>query len=437
MARTTPETHPLAHRLEDAFAASFQGDGAPGAFAALRRRAMEAFVAEGFPTPRREAWKYTDLRRTLRSDYALQPAAPALSVADLDALDLPGLDASRLVVADGHFVEALADLSGLPEGVMVSSLRGALASGHPVALAHFAHVAAVEGEPFAALNTAFDLDGFFVHVPDGTVVERPIHIVHLTTTDEPAFVQSRHLVVVGDRAQVTLVETHATRGTAGFGNHLTEWVVGEEAVVDHVRVQGEGDDASGVNAVAVQQGGASTFRTLTFTFGGHLLRNEVQARHEGERCATAIGGLYVLRGGQHLDTHTLLDHAAPNGTSDELFKGIVFDHATGVFNGKVLVRRAAQGTNAYQQSQGVVLSDDARHFSKPELEIYADDVKCSHGSTTGAIDAEALFYCRARGISEAVATALLLYAFAHDVVERVPLPALRDWLDRRIEARLK
>ena len=204
-----------------------------------------------------------------------------------------------------------------------------------------------------------------------------------------------------------------------------------------MRVQDEGPDAHGVSLVQTYQSRDSDVSTLTFTFASGTVRNNTVMVPDGEGCQSTLGGLYLCHGDQHVDTNTLVDHVAPGCQSNELFKGIVYDQSTGVFNGKVFVQREAQQTNAYQQSQGVVLSPDARHYSKPELEIYADDVQCSHGSTTGAVEPEHIFYLRSRGVSESDARAMLLYAFAHDVVERVTLEPLRDHLDARIAERLK
>ena len=278
----------------------------------------------------------------------------------------------------------------------------------------------------------------FLYVPDGVIVEQPIRILHVIDADKEVIVQSRHLFVFGQNSQARVIETHHARtgSVNSFGNHVTEIVVGRDAVIDHYRVEDEGDNAAQVNTTQVYQQDRSVFSTTTFTFASGLVRNNVNVVVDGEHCESSLNGLYIARGDQHVDNHTLVDHAKPGCNSNELYKGIIYDRATGVFNGKVLVRRAAQQTNAYQQSQGVVLSDDADHYSKPELEIFADDVKCSHGSTTGEIDLDALFYCRTRGISFEDARALLLYAFAHDVVKRVKLEPLRDWLNARIDERL-
>src|SRR5690606_33658287 len=335
-----------------------------------------------------------------------------LTRADLDPYRVPDLDAHTAVVVNGAFVPALSDLDGL-DGATAASLRAS--ADHEVVRRHLDRA---DDGAFAALNAAFDLDGLLLHVPDGIVLEKPLHVIHVVDAEADAFVQSRHLFVFGRSAQARVVESHHVRGGAEtLGNHVTEIGVAQGAVVDHYRIQDEGARAHQVNTAHVVQEGRSVFSTATFTFESGLVRNDLTVVPAAEGCETHLYGLYVLRGGQHVDNHTFVDHAAPGCQSNELYKGIVYDRATGVFNGKVYVRRDAQQTNAYQQSQGVVLSDDAHHYSKPELEIYADDVKCSHGSTTGEIDPEALYYCRARGISLSDARAMLLYAFAHDVVE--------------------
>ncbi|MDX1440492.1 MAG: Fe-S cluster assembly protein SufD [Rubricoccaceae bacterium] len=417
----------------------FSGDGAPRPFADLRKRGREVFEAQGVPSKKNESWKYTDVSKVLPDETAFAGSEEVqLSTDDLASYAIPDLDARTIVTVNGVFQPSLSDLTDLGR-VVITSLREAVVS-HPKAMeAHFGRYADVDSDSFVALNSAFDLDGVFLHVPDGVVVERPVRILHLIDTSAASVIQSRHLLVFGTNSHAKIVETHqsARSDTDTFGNHVTEIVAGADSVVDHYRIQDEGDLASQVNATHVYQRDRSVFSTATFTFASTLVRNNLNIVADGEGCESNLGGLYILEGAQHVDNHTLVDHAKPGCNSNELYKGIIYDRATGVFNGKVMVRRDAQQTNAYQQSQGVVLSDDARHFSKPELEIYADDVKCSHGSTTGEIDPEALFYCRARGISFEDARALLLYAFAHDVVEEVKIESLREWLDARIDQRLK
>ena len=422
------------------FDRAFSGDGAPRPFAALRQQSREHFEALGLPTRKLEAWKYTDLRPALKEDYTFLhgDGSSQLSASDLDRFAIPDLNAARLAVVNGAVVPELSDLSAMPEGVTVGSLREAAEEGGAMISEYFGKLTDTEQDAFAALNSAFDLDGFFVHVPKNLEVETPLHVIHLVEHDGPAFVQTRHLVVAEDNARVRIVESYVALGDESrqFGNHLTEIVAGPGAEVRHVRIQDEGDAAHQVTTINVVQDRDSHVRTHTFTFASGTVRNNTSAVLDGPGGDHTVGGLYILHGEQVVDTHTLIDHEAPSCESNELFKGIAYDKSTGVFNGKVFVARPAQQTNAYQQSQGVVLSPDARHFSKPELEIYADDVKCSHGSTTGAIDREALFYLRARGISYEDARALLLYAFAHDVVEELEDEALQTYLDARIAERL-
>ena len=427
----------LVRTAVDALDLAFSGDGAPTPFAAQRKAARTAFETLGVPTPKHEAWKYTDLRAALKPDYRLADATRQLDASDLDGTAVEGLDAARVVCVNGRFDAALSDLSGLPGSIHIGSLRAAALAQNAELAAHFGAHADVQRDAFAALNASFDLDGLYLHVPRGVAVERPIHVVHIATADAPTFVQSRHLVVVEEVAQAMVLETFHIHGASPtFRNELTEIVAGAQAHVEHIRIQNEGDEANGVSLVQVHQERDSTVETLVFTFASGTVRNNMVMVPSGEGCQSTLGGLYICRGEQHVDTSTLVDHVAPGCQSNELFKGIVYEQSTGVFNGKVFVRREAQQTNAYQQSQGVVLSPDAHHYSKPELEIYADDVQCSHGSTTGSVEPEHVFYLRSRGVSESDARAMLLYAFAHDVVEMVSSEPLRDHLDAMIAERL-
>lgn len=432
MIETLDQAQPLTERLAAAVARTPRPNGHPDAVRDLRARAADAFARLGLPTRKDEAWKYTNVERALRHGYALDAGR---SGARVDAADfaIPGFDAHTLVVVNGEVQEVPSDL---PAGVRIAGLRDALQS-DATAAGHFGKYADIEHEAFAALNTAFDVDGVFLQVERGVTLARPIQIVHVTDVAEDAFVQRRSLYLFGENSEALVVETYHSAGEAKtFANSLSEIVVGRDARVNVLKLQAEGEGASQVTTTQVEQAERSLFRCHTYTLGGALVRNNVNAVPNGEHGETHLYGLYVADGEQHVDNHTLIDHAAPNGFSNELYRGIIDDRATGVFNGKVFVRRDSQQTNAYQSSQGVVLSDDARHFSKPELEIYADDVKCSHGSTTGELEPEHVFYLRSRGLSERQAKRLLLYAFAHDIVAELPLPALRDHFDALIEQRL-
>ncbi|MEM1042350.1 MAG: Fe-S cluster assembly protein SufD [Bacteroidota bacterium] len=419
--------------------AALHTNGHPEAFRDLRERARAAFDALGIPGRKDEAWKYTNIERALRHDYALlDPDAAAVSAEDVADLRIEGLDASTLVVVNGVVDLGLSDLGALPDGVTVGSLREAGESVHAQAVQRaFGQYANAEEDAFIALNTSFELDGVFLQVERGVTVERPVQIIHVTDADRDAFVQTRNLYLFGENCEALVVETyHSAGGAKTFGNRVSEIVVEREARASVLQLQTEGADASQVNTLQVYQEEKSYFAAHTYTLGGALVRNNINAVPNGEHCETHLYGLYILDGQQHVDNHTLVDHAKPNCFSNELYRGIVDDRSTGVFNGKVFVRRDAQQTNAYQSSQGVVLSDSASHHSKPELEIYADDVKCSHGSTTGEVEPEHVFYLRSRGLSEQQAKSLLLYAFAHDIVTELPHEALRTYLDDLIEVRL-
>lgn len=429
----------LYNRALEEYDRVFAGDGAPRPFADLRQRGRDAFEQLGIPTKKLELWKYTDIRKALPEAVSFADGSKtAVTAEDVASFTIPGLDSRTIVTVNGVFQPELSELDNLGS-VVVSSLKEAAVSHADVMEQHFGQYVDLENSSFVALNSSFDLDGVFIHVPEATIVEQPIRILHLLDPETKTVFQSRQLFVFEAGSQAKVIESHLSRSdeASTFGNHVTEIFVGNRAVIDHYRVQDEGENASQVNTTDVYQEGDTVFSTATFTFASGMVRNDLNIMADGEHCESNLGGLYIATGDQHVDNHTLMDHTKPGCDSNELYKGIIYDRATGVFNGKVMVHREAQQTNAYQQSQGVVLSDNGRHYSKPELEIYADDVKCSHGSTTGEIDAEALFYCRARGISFEDARALLLYAFAHDVVEQVKLEALRNHLDARIDERLK
>jgi Fe-S cluster assembly protein SufD len=440
MIDTLEKTPDLNERLVSAYERQLEthSNGSPSAFRDLRERAAASFEQLGIPTRKHEAWKYTNIEKALRHGYAvLDPGADAdVAAEDVAGYRIAGLDAFTLVVVNGVVDRDLSDTE-LPVGVHVGSLRDAAESHADVVEQYFGQYANVDEDAFIALNTQFDLDGVFLRIEKGVTLERPIQVVHVTDAAEDALLQTRNLYLFGENSEALVVETyHSASGVKTFGNRVSEIVVDRAARINLLQLQTESEEASQVNTLQVYQEAQSYFAAHTYTLGGALVRNNVNAVPDGEGCETHLYGLYIASGEQHVDNHTLIDHAAPNCFSNELYRGIVDDRATGVFNGKVFVRRDSQQTNAYQSSQGVVLSDGASHYSKPELEIYADDVKCSHGSTTGEVEPEHVFYLRSRGLSERQAKSLLLYAFAHDIVTELPHAALRDYLDGIIESRL-
>ncbi len=433
--------------LEERLAAAFErneGHTLNGASATVQRHRQEAiarFKALGLPTRKLEFWKYTDVARALRrGDYAqhLDAEAPVVTRSDVEPHLLPDLDAHVAVTVNGRFDADLSDLDALPEGVVVTSLAEAGARHSDLFERHYARYARYEEHALTALNTAFARDGVFVYVPKGTTLEKPLFLLHLTQADENLLVQPRHLFIAEEGALAKIIERPVALGDAeAFTNAVTEVFVGEKAHLDHYRIQDEGERASQVQDTHAYQEDESVFDTLTVTLSGKFVRNNVIVTPDASHCETHLYGLYMGRDAMHVDNHTIVEHAAPDCFSNELYKGILTGRSTGVFNGRVHVHPGAQRINAYQSNKNIVLTDTAQIYSKPELEIYADDVQCSHASTTGQLDEEAIFYLRSRGLSETRARTLLLHAFASDVVNEVKIDALRAWLDEQVAGRFE
>jgi Fe-S cluster assembly protein SufD len=405
---TTPRTH------LDAFSEvekTLPGNDRP-VIARLRRAAIARFGELGFPNERNEDWKFTSVAPIVRTPMWTLP---------VDGFGSMGCNA-------------------LPTGVIVSSLAGALAEHPELVEPHLGQYADFKNHPFVALNTAYWPGGIFVYVPPGVVVEEPIGLVQLAASEEespPLLWYRRLLVVVGKGSQLTLFEQHQ-RGPAACSaaNAVTEIVLGEGAIVDHYKVQEESTKAFHLATTQAVVARNANFSTHFFGLGGALVRNEVRVLFTGEHAEATVNGMYIASDAQHMDNHTVIDHAKPHCASHELYKGILDGKAKGVFNGKIFVRPDAQKTDAKQTNQTLLLSEDATINTKPQLEIYADDVKCTHGATVGQLDEEELFYLRARGIGEDQARALLTFAFANDIISRVKVAQLRDRLERALlEAR--
>ena len=427
-------------RLEGRFISAFEMhvdhtlNGTNAAFQEIRREAIERFDTLGFPTTRNEKWKYTNVLPALRHEYRILPEVAEADV-DIAPMLIPGLDAHVVATVNGRYSEKLSSVGELPEGVIVGGL-GKAAGEHEELVNEYFGKAADPDEAFTTLNTAFLHDGVFVYVPKNAVVEKPIHIISLLKADEDSFIQPRHLLVFEENSQAKFVETsHAFGGHRYFTNFVEEIFVARHANVDYYKIQDEGDEASQINGTYVHQADESVFSVNTVTLSGILVRNNLTVTLDGEHIESHLLGLVLPTGKQHVDVHTLIDHAKPNCVSNELYKYILEDQSHGIFNGKVFVRQDAQQTNAYKQNKSILLSEGAKMHAKPELEIYADDVRCSHGATTGQLDPEALFYLMSRGLSRREAQATLLLAFAGDVVETVGIEPLRNWLISRLEDR--
>jgi Fe-S cluster assembly protein SufD len=404
----------------------------PGWLAALREKALERFEARGFPSTRDEAWKYTSVAPIAR--MAFEPAAPGRI--DGRALEPFRLRGTREIV----FVNGrqLPQLSAPADGVEVSSLREILAREPDQLQAYLARHTGDDTNPFVALNTAFVEDGALVTISAGHVAKEPIHLLYVSTANgPPTMTHPRTLVIAGVRSQATVVETWAgADGAAYFTNAVTEAFVEDGAVLDHYTVQREGDTAFHVSTLGARQGRAARFSDQSVTLGAALHRRDVNTVFDGEGGECVLNGLFVAGGRQHMDTHTRIDHAVPRCSSRELYKGVLDGQARGVFHGTILVRKDAQKTDAMQTNKNLLLSAQALVQSTPALQIFADDVKCKHGSTTGQLDPAALFYLRSRGIDEAAARALLTFAFASDVVGRIKVEAIRSGLTAFLQSRL-
>ncbi len=422
------------HRVEDRFLAVYQRyqslNGTVGPLSDLSKRAIEQFAEIGFPERKNEAWKYTNVSPVVNRTYQIVGASPA-KVKGLNALNT-----HVAVFINGMFSPDQSQLDHLPSGVSISSLSAVAED--DLVQTHLGSYANFTDEPFTALNTAFLKDGAVISVAPSLKLEHPIHIIHVITSDDPALVQPRTLIHSGNGASVQVIQSTEFIGSvSSLINAVTEIYVGNEAQTDFLELQVSTPKVSRINNLSVYQEAQSKFYSGMFTFGGELVRNNVSILPNEEYCESLLHGLFMGRGRSHIDNNTLVDHAKPNCYSSEYYKGILDDYATGVFYGKVLVREDAQLTNAYQTNRSILLSETARMFSKPALEIYADDVKCSHGATTGQLDKDGLFYLRSRGISEDEARRLMLSSFAGDIIEQAPVPALREVLYDHVERMLR
>ncbi len=436
---TQTESTPALRVFTDAFDALLSRDGVEAAaIRALRKRAFALFRNAGFPTTRQEEWRFTNVAPIARGTYTVD-TAPTAAPGDALRAGIAGERACSVTVLDGRWSAGHSSIQGLPPGVEVRPLREGEAQAPAEVLSHVGSVTDIEGNAFAALNTALFRDAVVVVVADGIVVERPIEILFTVSPGEPArAVFPRLLVVAGKNSQFSIVETFGGNGTAsGVTNAVAEFIIGEGARVEHDRLQNEPSQHFHINTLSVRQEQGSVFTSNALTFGGALVRNGIHVTLAGSGAECTLNGLAIGTGAQHIDNHTTIDHAAASCTSHELYKTILGATAHGVFNGKIFVRPGAQKTDAKQTNKTILLSNDAVMNTKPQLEIFADDVKCTHGATVGQLDDEQVFYLRARGIGEAEARAILTLAFANDVVSRVHDDAVREQLDHLLRDRLE
>jgi Fe-S cluster assembly protein SufD len=401
--------------------------GAPAWLVALRRNALERFAALGFPTTHDEDWKYTNvsvIAKTLFEPGQMVAADPGrFPLADMGCT-------TRLVFVNGHFSRDLSSTDHAQRGVRVHSLRELLLAGSEIVESHFARYARFDNQAFVALNTALAEDGAVVEVQKDAVPEQPIHLLFLSVpSGGPTVSHPRNLIVAGRGSQASVIETYlGADGAACLTNAVTEIGLGDGAVLDHYRIQRESDHAFHVATVQAIQGRQSVLSSHNVALGAALARNDVNSILDAEGAECFLNGLFFAADTRHVDNHTMLDHAKPHCQSRELYKGILAGRGVGVFNGKIVVRKDAQKTNAIQSNRNLLLSGEAVVNTKPQLEIFADDVRCTHGATVGQIDQEALFYMQSRGIPAGAARQLLIHAFAGEVLDLMKWQPAREKL---------
>ncbi|HEV9035539.1 MAG TPA: Fe-S cluster assembly protein SufD [Puia sp.] len=424
--------HETAYPLYTEVVNEFDKLTAAGRADKARQTAFERFRLLGFPSIKHEDWKYTNITRFLKDEYALVPTVREIPAGLVEKATIPNLDCYQLVLVNGIW-DGQVRGGNLPGGISIRRVNEALRDPGTAALFENGKWG---NQHFANLNAALFTDGLFITVDKGADAAKPLHILHLYTTDHNLLVQPRHLWVVGANAGLSVIESTVctTTGEAKVWiNGLTEIVAASDARIDHVAIQTATAGTRLVQHTTVRQKKQSLYNNYTFTLpGADLVRNDLQLRLEEDHTETHLYGLYLTAGNQLVDNHTLVDHQKPFCFSNELYKGVLLEQSTGVFNGKVYVHKDAQKTNAFQQNNNLVIGKRATIDSKPELEIYADDVKCSHGSTVGQFSEEALFYLRSRGIGEATAKALLINAFAFDVTEKLKIGAVETYINQLI-----
>ena len=402
-----------------------------------RKKAIDLFKTNGFPTLKHEDWKYSNVAFLNRIEFNLNPKSESFSVGNLNDIMIPGISVNILVFVNGKFSP---NLSSFVEssGIKISSLRNELDNGNEIVSEKLGTLVDLEKHSFGQINTAFVKDGLFVHVPKNQVLEKPIHIINIADASSDAvIINTRNLFVIDNSAFARVVISNKTFGDKeSLINNVNEIFVGDNAKMDLYQIQNDGLNSNYINLTEVKQGKDSKLIDNTVSVSGNFIRNDLRTEIGGQNSETFYNGLYVNDGKTHVDNHTFVDHAVPHCHSNEFYKGIMDERSKAVFNGKVLVRRDAQKTDAYQQNRNIVLSDTASINTKPELEIYADDVKCSHGATTGKLDEEALFYMRQRGLDTQLAKSLLMYTFCYEIIERMESEEMRSYVGELIHNKL-
>tara|TARA_R110002126_G_scaffold181439_1_gene330279 strand:+ start:5065 stop:6378 length:1314 start_codon:yes stop_codon:yes gene_type:complete len=403
----------------------------------VRTDAIKVFEEKGFPSKKEEDWKYTSLNSILKEDYSVFPKQEnALDYKDIKKYFIHDIDTYKIIFIDGKYSSHLSQTTH--DGIDVCLMSSALNKPkYQLIIENYFNKAAVK-DSLSSLNTAFSSEGAYIHIPKNKIVQKPIQILHFSTGNESAtMLQPRNLVVVDENSHVQIVERHQSlTSNPVLTNSVTEIFANKRAIVDYYKIQNDNENASLIDNTFIKQKRESLASVHTFAFGGKLIRNNLNFYQEGERIDSTLKGITIIGNKQHVDHNTLVHHKEPNCESHQDYKGIFTDRSTGVFNGKVVVNKEAQKTNAFQANNNILLSDQASINTKPQLEIFADDVKCSHGCTIGQLDESAMFYMRSRGIPEKEAKALLMYAFSNNVLSSVKIPELKQRITKIIANKL-
>jgi len=414
-------------------------EGMPEFMNAVRTDAIESFNILGLPGRKSEKYKYINITSLFEKEFEkyFAPRKIEFSIADIFKCDVPSLDTDTLLVVNGFYF-GKSRLEVLPNGVIMGSLAEAAIRYPEIVKKHYGKYADVSDEGLVALNTAFAQDGIFLYVPSSVVIEKPIQVINILISDEAILVQPRNLIILEENSQVKLVVCDHTLSPQSFlTNAATEIYAGVGSNLEYIRMQNEHNGSYHLMNIYIQQEANSVVNTNTIALHGGIIRNNINVKFSGEGAENHLYGLSLVDKTQHVDNYSFVDHAVPRCTSTELFKNIVDDMGTAAFNGRILVRPDAQKTLAFQSNNNLLLTDDARMYTKPQLEIYADDVKCSHGATVGQMDEEALFYMRARGIGMREARLLQMFGFANDVIQKISIEPLRTRVDELVDKRLK
>ena len=404
----------------------------------IRTEAIKTFEQQGFPTKKEEAWKYTSLNSILKNDFSVFPKQEnAIEYNDVKKYFIHDIDTYKIVFIDGRYSSHLSQTTH--DGMDICLMSSALSKPkYHVIIENYFNKAGLKGDSLSSLNTAFSSEGAYIHIPKNKMVAKPIQIIHFSTGNESAIMlQPRNLIVIDENSHAQIIERHQSlTNNPVLTNSVSEIFINKRAIVDYYKVQNDNLNASLIDNTYIKQRQESICSVHTFSFGGKLTRNNLNFHQHGEGIDSTLKGITIIGDKQHVDHNTLVHHLEPNCESHQDYKGIFGENSTGVFNGKIIVDKIAQKTNAFQSNKNILVSDKASINTKPQLEIFADDVKCSHGCTIGQLDESAMFYLRSRGIPEKEAKALLMYAFSNNVLNSVKIPEIKQRITKIIANKL-